>query len=486
MSKKFIEVAQNKKTSEFKLYILDFISKFEDATVYKILINNIKSIKIINSYNNISAYIQKIPNGYIIVINEYFLKNFIENDEDLIFVLMHEFFHFIKGDFYKNTDKDSLIFANLISDLIINRELIKHFFKKSPNLIKKLYLDKSTEYISLLLVPPDLMPNNFNKIIKLFEDRILIFLNSPFNRDYRLIYNINKHQRRKLPELANRMTDLYYKAWFKDSSFAFLFENLMQIYKDFPEFPNQYAFSIIFIGLHKETPVKLKVEKSSEKSRLENLYPEISIVPSFDRKSGFLMGGGYKPVFFKNKLLREEISLFKVHLYIDVSISMWEYLPFFLNFIRYFKNLLGKQIYAFSNKVFPVSVKDIINGKFKTTFGTDFEELARHALKNKFKKIFIITDATGYPGKLWLKLKNKCKVFGIVTSYSVFNSLLWLPSELDKYYWILEEQKEKKYNFIYGKNSKRKISNPKNIIWRKRLLQNNSRTSGKFNYWNNK
>lgn len=125
-----------------------------------------------------------------------------------------------------------------------------------------------------------------------------------------------------------------------------------------------------------------------------NKRVKISTVPIRpSRKDLVMLASGVPIVYFHNDVWSIEKKPDKtVHVYLDVSGSIWGNLPNLLGVLDRFKEYLDK-IYQFSNKVVEVSIDDIIKkGRILSTHGTDFDCIAANVLAEKQEKAIIITD----------------------------------------------------------------------------------------------
>jgi len=124
----------------------------------------------------------------------------------------------------------------------------------------------------------------------------------------------------------------------------------------------------------------------------EQFVLQRGVVPAPGRKEIFLLEGGYHPVFYDNNAFDRSESENRVHIYIDVSGSISDYIHLLFGLVAHAGDLVGEPVYLFSNKVCEASLRELKAGEYKTTFGTDIDCVARHALEHKFHKILIITD----------------------------------------------------------------------------------------------
>jgi len=105
---------------------------------------------------------------------------------------------------------------------------------------------------------------------------------------------------------------------------------------------------------------------------------------------------GFPPLFYRRKV-PTETALQKrgVAFYLDVSGSVYEYLPKILGI---FKNLEDEisAVYCFSNQVVEISKERFMIGAIRTTGGTDFNCVVDHAVEKDHKKILVFSDGDAH------------------------------------------------------------------------------------------
>lgn len=104
-----------------------------------------------------------------------------------------------------------------------------------------------------------------------------------------------------------------------------------------------------------------------------------------------ILGAGYIPVLWNNKTEVEHNMNKNVAIYVDVSGSVSEHLPQIMGVIATMRKNI-KEVFCFSNDVSEHTIAEISRGEFKTTGGTDFNCVIRHALDRKIDKLIIFTD----------------------------------------------------------------------------------------------
>lgn len=123
--------------------------------------------------------------------------------------------------------------------------------------------------------------------------------------------------------------------------------------------------------------------------------PMRSVVPNFhDRRTAALYSLGKMPIFHQTPAKGSNVV---VPCYVDVSGSQSHVLPHVLPVVSRLKDKIGHLVYCFSTVVAETRINNLAAGKYETTGGTDFNPVARHIIKNRFRSAVILTD-----GQAWL------------------------------------------------------------------------------------
>jgi len=115
----------------------------------------------------------------------------------------------------------------------------------------------------------------------------------------------------------------------------------------------------------------------------------IPIHPS--KRDLVLLSAGVLPLHFHNRVHQPETEERGLAVYLDVSGSVNAHLPKVLGLLQSLASDL-KTIFLFSNQVIEVTLKTLLQGNVRTTYGTDFDCIAEHALDNRLDKAVILTD----------------------------------------------------------------------------------------------
>ena len=140
----------------------------------------------------------------------------------------------------------------------------------------------------------------------------------------------------------------------------------------------------------------------------------VSPIPIQPSKRDFvLLASGVPPFHYHNLAYRQAAQERGLAVYLDVSESVNQHLPEIIGLLRSLRAEL-KTIFLFSNKVVEAPFRTLLAGQVQTTYGTDFDCIAEHALANRFDKAVIFTD--GYAS---MKEENqeqlKARIFRALT-----------------------------------------------------------------------
>ena len=441
--------------------------------------------------NTSSAAISRVGSLYSIGFNPRFLDKYIHHPDDLLFLVLHEVLHKVRGDLRRpsfNSHRnighiESGFIANLAADLLINVSLIRQFFPEPPPMLEKLYRDKGF-WLSFLL-PPIFLIGEWDANKKLVKVRDS--LRAQFVR-LELPPDMN-------PEpLIEEAVRIYDYVWSCITSFDILAGNLFDLLDLF----TQHSYDIAemekiledLLGNHSGDEIpdddpwwdwfreqfgkffkagygKTQSEEESEPDEIyawefyealrkalsadpknpslnTALLPEVGVVPFWGRKEIFLYRGGYRPVFCPNPVTRRDWVEFKVQLYIDVSGSTYELWPFLYGLALHLRDEIGEPFYIFSNQVEAIGLKELQEGKIRTTYGTDFDCVFNHAHEHRFSRILVITD--GYANlKEENRKRNHLEVFAVLTednSDSVLVDVAGRDRKGEKW-WVIDWEKIK-------------------------------------------
>jgi hypothetical protein len=408
-----------------------------------------------------TACVHDSERGVILEFSQKFVDRYLSDAESKKFVLWHEILHVINGDLFKIGSVFGKYpeVVNIAMDIFINRELIGwEFDGRVPQVIRKMY--KQSEFPANLLLPPAVLGREIQnkELVKGLERQFIHPIRKkylpwdPMGRDS---FNFEEAKRvfggifqRSMAPEPEEFAELYLLGWLGRISFSEFLKRLVDLLVR-----NGLIRSLqnlVFIIKHdnrSRKKLKIRVRKGREKQggfstesssgsvkaaktknskaqdqviaairtvlvqdntlrhagMAEIQFP--SVIPSFGRRETYMLQAGMNPVFYTCSTRVMDRTEEGVHLYLDVSGSMDELVPFWLSLIHQLKDQIGPQIWGFSNKVFKTTMKEVAAGQFQTTYGTDLDCVARHALEKRFKKILVVTD-----GQLGIKETNMTRL----------------------------------------------------------------------------
>lgn len=109
------------------------------------------------------------------------------------------------------------------------------------------------------------------------------------------------------------------------------------------------------------------------------------------RRDMVLLSAGVWPGFFRNRQPEVTRRQKGIAIYLDVSGSVNEALPEILGVLSHYRERIGS-VFLFSNTVAEIPFRRVCAGKIRTTYGTDFDCVARSILEQEYERAVVITD----------------------------------------------------------------------------------------------
>ena len=109
------------------------------------------------------------------------------------------------------------------------------------------------------------------------------------------------------------------------------------------------------------------------------------------RRDMVLLSAGVWPGLFRNRQAEVIRRQKGVAIYLDVSGSVNDSLPEILGVLSHYRSRIGS-VYLFSNKVAEVEFTRLCAGHIQTTYGTDFDCVARSIVEKEYERSVVITD----------------------------------------------------------------------------------------------
>jgi hypothetical protein len=129
-----------------------------------------------------------------------------------------------------------------------------------------------------------------------------------------------------------------------------------------------------------------------EGQRMRRITSPFPINPS--RRDLVLLSAGVWPGFFRNRQPDIVQKPKGIAIFLDVSGSVNDYLPEIIGILSGFRDRI-RTVHLFSNSVVEVSFGALCQGKVQTTYGTDFDCIAKTILEKEYERAVVITDGYG-------------------------------------------------------------------------------------------
>jgi len=163
------------------------------------------------------------------------------------------------------------------------------------------------------------------------------------------------------------------------------------------------------------TDRKLDKFKSVHQDRRISTSP-IPIHPS--KRDMILLAAGIYPLRYRNLTRHTRPKNKGLAVYLDVSGSVNDHLPQILGILSKLKSEITT-IYQFSNAVVETSFKSLLKGHISTTYGTDFDCIAKSIIEKTYDRAVIITDGVA---SMKANLKEELKSRKVKTLTVLFGS----------------------------------------------------------------
>ena len=357
-----------------------------------------------------------------LAVNPLFVEAYVKEPRDALFIFLHELSHQERRELLDvatlgRSAYERFIY-NVASDMLINRRLERSFFPQGVGLLDRLYPPDS--FPGVLLASPvslerRLGPLTFENLKGFFQgfegvnahlasQCYLLSLNKSTS-----VYDLTRLLKRLIPRKerilfvgSHELEDLLRECpgYVLKDAFKILRRHL---YSRRKLKERQYRLEASFPFFHHGEARKLiqaiaqaitDVGKPYRHKRAS--YPERTVVPTTSRREVFLMAGGCLPVFYETKRMGHGLREEGVHLYLDVSGSLTETLPFIYGLLRAIGDeLASDRVYLFSTRVKEITIEELYRGKVSTSLGTDYDCVVDHARENQAQRILVITDGYG-------------------------------------------------------------------------------------------
>ena len=392
----------------------------------------------------------------ILLVNEDFISEQVQNSADALFVCGHESEHVIcdHGALPKIPGVPAAV-INVGLDLQVNGALLRGLIEPTPGILGRLYrLDRFPE---LLLRPPtDLIDR-----LAATDPEAEIFANQTVRRLTRVIDG-DPLTRARLETILlshfTRVTDLdrpeamvraYLDGWcVAQESRSWLLRFLRLLGRDGL---HEGWESVPLLGDHRRrdqakssrwsrawgwsrsrhaedldldlepTPAVLMERFMAAAQRAMQPWlddsepptpvPDTSIIPNPGRREQVLRAAGITPIVYQHRTTSPLEPRQMVHLYLDVSGSMARQRYWYGGLVRVLGERLAEPVWVWSTQVEEASRADIVQGRMRTYGGTCIEPVIDHAIEQGFQRVLVLSDGEfGFDGDV---LAKKVKEAGL-------------------------------------------------------------------------
>lgn len=359
-----------------------------------------------------TACIRRTRDRYRIEFGRDFLQNELSDDTDLLFVLLHECFHHVLGHLTNSaatTDPRLADAANIAADILVNAAVCRRFFPGGVPLLDRMY--RRSDLVGALLRSP-----------------------SGDARREHLAFTRGLRQGGHSQEIAEQAWQVRYNGWHLEAPFAMLLAEVVDLLRMAGR-----PTGVVFLGNHEadgepipglpwesdtdccgaadldemeedELDEPVAPEASPElaaavrsalvsdpwhHSRRVAVTPVTSPVFSPGRPDWPFLALGHWPTLFHGPRRDTTDDDQRAHVYVDVSGSFDRFAARVYGLLLALADDVGSPVHLFSNAVDDVTLDEMARGVRRTTGGTDFDCVIRHALDRRYRQIVVITDGLG-------------------------------------------------------------------------------------------
>ena len=430
-----------------------------------------------------------------------FLRRHVRSGRDALFLLLHELMHRLRGDLdWRPPDGDiSHDAVNVILDLLVNAHLLRLAFPDPPALLGSVY--SADRFPWNLLLPPTLMARQCRRHDARWEaydrphDALCRLYGSKSASRFRLVTLTEEQFRRSGAPDPVRLGGLYLTGWLVDMPrLTWLHEVAPLLAREFPSLRALFRRVLVLgnhdsaetlegvrealgvgrragRGAHVHEESLGRVESAEDRTFFEAVrqavcrderhpvsrlgaVPAAAVVGDVGRREAMFLASGVAPPFYRSTVVGRDESHERVHVYLDVSGSTADYQRLFFGLTLRLGDRIGSPVYQFSNQVVPVTLAELLEGRLRTTRGTDFDCVVKHALERAFSRILVVTDGEGgLDGALRVRAKHRgLQVFAVLTSSFPRDSPI---VRMARQWWALPEgmrgRQRRRWRLLHGR-----------------------------------
>ena len=389
-----------------------FMSKTEErlAEVKEKLIAGCGDPYLIVSYLNITKYefckhtktlsISKTPGAEDTTIH--MCESFVEEYIGYLYILLlHEFYHHALAHLWFNNEDFDALLLNVAMDTVINLKVNE--IKSDPWFYQQMYPIKEMKEIETLegfvhyILSPTRLKSLDKAHLKVIDKRIVEAIKSIYifaeASDFMGVYYIlvklfGEHKPIKIillgthPKPGEKLGKLpggiaVRIANHLDKKAGLAAGHGINLEEEFQKI--------------KDTPAYKKILKLIKPIMKFYEEKQKTIAPrNIPRRAALYLAAGFFPIFYEQPYSKTFER--KATIYLDVSGSITYKVPVLYGIVKNLALYATLKIFLFSNKVVPITIKEIKEGRIRTTYGTDFDCIAESIFQDGSKLNFIITD----------------------------------------------------------------------------------------------
>lgn len=350
-----------------------------------------------------------------------------EYDKFLYILLLHEFYHHALAHLWFNNEDFDTDLLNVAMDVVINLKVDE--IKSGSYLWEKMYPIKEMQELKTLkgfvhyILRPNCLKNIDRADLKAIDKRIVEAIKnlrtfaeaSDFMGVYYILVKLfGEHKPIKIillgshPKPGEKLKKL-------PGDIAVRIANHLE----------KKAGLAAGHGINLEEEFRKIKDTPAYKKILELIKPimkfyeekQKTIAPrNIPRRATLFLAAGFFPTFYEQPYSKTFEK--RATIYLDVSGSITDKVPVLYGIVKNLSLYATLKIFLFSNKVVPITIKEIKEGRIRTTYGTDFDCVAESIFQDRSKLNFIVTDgyATMEEGNMDKLRKLGVKTLGILVT----------------------------------------------------------------------
>lgn len=352
---------------------------------------------------------QKVPaaaitdegNNCVIMLNRGFLESRVESPSDMAALLLHEILHHALG--HLNSEDRSLA-ANIAQDAVVNA-LIHQLNPGLSGFFARII--EPTHPVAMMLRPGSVFhdPDNQKLYDRLYQGQVGELevwawltgkLDSVPSELKPLLAMMAAHGYRRRSRIAGRARkrfDDLLRACRRTLGEKGGWCQSLDIYETWVEPEDSQEAEKRRLEKIMKNLLQKEIEKYIIKSASQGLQLKRPLAVG-SRRDITMLAAGVEPVLYSWPMLEnyEEETAGQIQVYVDVSGSVTEEIPWIYGLLVSVERFLKKPIKLFSTEIEPITLGQLAKGEVYSTGGTDYDCVARDILENKVKKALILTD----------------------------------------------------------------------------------------------